>query len=124
LALLSTLSASAATSYARTHVGTPGLAGAAAVHGFTTGFWWAAGIFAVCFVMALVVLPSKAGAHECSLRTALSRGIAYAHHLEAAAQDAAHALRMSAQPLPQADGTPAPDGSPDLPGSPPGHPVG
>ncbi len=124
LALLSTLSASAATDYARTHLGAPGLAGAAAVHGFTTGFWWAAGIFAVGFLMALVVLPSKAGAHECSLRTALSRGIAYAHHLEATAEAAAHALRMSAQPLPQADGTPGPDGSPDLPGTAPGHPVG
>ena len=124
LALLSTLSASAAADYARTHVGAPGLAGAAAVHGFTTGFWWAAGIFAVGFLMALVVLPSKAGAHECSLRTALSRGIAYAHHLEATAQDAAHALRMSAQALPQAGGAPGPDGSPDVPGSPPGQPVG
>jgi EmrB/QacA subfamily drug resistance transporter len=124
LALLSTLSASAAASYARTHIGAPGLAGAAAVHGFTTGFWWAAGIFAVGLLMALVVLPSKAGAHECSLRTALSRGIAYAHHLEASAEAAAHALRMSAQPLPQADGAPGPDSPPDLPGAPPGHPVG
>src|SRR6202034_1926390 len=63
LALLSTVSASAVTDYARTHAGLPGLAGAAAVHGYTTGFWWAAGIFAVGFLMALVVLPSKAGAH-------------------------------------------------------------
>jgi EmrB/QacA subfamily drug resistance transporter len=83
LALLSTLSASAAAHYAGTHIGAPGLAGAAAVHGYTTGFWWAAGIFGIGLLMALVVLPSKAGAHECSLRTALSRGIAYAHHLEA-----------------------------------------
>src|SRR6201996_4455109 len=40
LALLSTLSASAATDYARAHAGVSGLAAAAAVHGYTTGFWW------------------------------------------------------------------------------------
>ena len=36
LALLSTVAASAAADYARTHTGLPGLAGAAAVHGYTT----------------------------------------------------------------------------------------
>jgi EmrB/QacA subfamily drug resistance transporter len=91
LALLSTVSASAVAGYARTHVGQSGLAGIAAVHGFTTGFWWAAGIFAVGLLVALLILPSKAGAHECSLRTALARGVAYAHHLEARAETATHA---------------------------------
>ena len=62
LALLSTVSASAAADYARTHLGLPGLAGAAAVHGYTTGFWWAAGIFATGLVLALVILPWKAEA--------------------------------------------------------------
>jgi hypothetical protein len=114
LALLSTVSASAAAGYARDHVGVPGLAGLAAIHGYATGFWWAAGIFATGLVGALVILPSKAGAHECSVRTALSRGIAYAHHLEAAAEAATHALRMSARPLPQAEGPPDQDGPPDL----------
>ena len=88
LALLSTLSASAATHYARAHIGVPGLVGLATVHGYTTGFWWAAGIFAVGLLVAIVILPSKAGAHECSLRTALARGIAYAHHLEATVEAA------------------------------------
>jgi hypothetical protein len=115
LALLSTLSASAAADYARTHLSQPGLAGTAAIHGYTTGFWCAAGIFAAGLLVALVVLPSKAGAHECSLRTALARGIAYAHHLEATAEAATHALRMGARPLPQAEGTPDRDPSPDLP---------
>ncbi|HEY1715993.1 MAG TPA: MFS transporter [Solirubrobacteraceae bacterium] len=114
LALLSTVSASAAAGYARDHVGVPGLAGLAAIHGYATGFWWAAGIFATGLVGALVILPSKAGAHECSVRTALSRGIAYAHHLEAAAEAATHALRMSARPLPQTEGPPDQDGPPDL----------
>jgi hypothetical protein len=42
------------------------------------------GIFAIGLVLALLILPSKAGAHKCTLRTALARGIAYAHHLDAA----------------------------------------
>jgi EmrB/QacA subfamily drug resistance transporter len=84
LALLSTLSASAAGDYARTHIGQPGLAGAAAIHGYTTAFWWAVGIFVIGLITAIVVLPRKAGAHECTLRAAFARGIAYAHHLDSA----------------------------------------
>ncbi len=106
LALLSTLSASAAADYARTHIGLHDLAGAAAVHGYTTGFWWAAGIFAAGLFLAMLILPSKAGAHECALRTALARGIAYAHHLDAAAGAASRALRMSTRPAPEASGSP------------------
>jgi EmrB/QacA subfamily drug resistance transporter len=85
LALLSTLSASAATDYARAHPRLPGVAAFAVVHGYTTGFSVAAGIFAIGLVLALLILPAKAGAHECTLRTALARGIAYAHHLDAQA---------------------------------------
>jgi EmrB/QacA subfamily drug resistance transporter len=85
LALLSTLSASAATNFAHAHPLLPGVAAAAAVHGYTTGFSVAAGIFALGLVLALLILPSRTGAHACTLRTALGRGIAYAHHLEAAA---------------------------------------
>ncbi len=59
-ALLSTLFASAASSYAASHAPGPGLAQAAAVHGYTTAFWWAAGIFAVGLAVALLVLPSMA----------------------------------------------------------------
>jgi EmrB/QacA subfamily drug resistance transporter len=121
LALLSTLSASAATTYARAHPGLGELS-AATVHGYTTGFWWAAGIFAVGLFVALVILPSKAGAHECSLRTALARGIAYAHHLEATAEAATHALHMSARPLPQAEGPLDRGGSPNPRDAPPGRP--
>jgi EmrB/QacA subfamily drug resistance transporter len=81
LALLSTVSASAAASYARTHTGQPGLASAAAIHGYTTAFWWATAIFAIGLLTTMIVLPSKTGAHACSLRTALARGITYAHHI-------------------------------------------
>ena len=60
-ALLSTLFASAASGYAASHVPGPGLRDAAAIHGYTVAFWWAAGIFAVGLLVALVVLPRRVG---------------------------------------------------------------
>jgi predicted MFS family arabinose efflux permease len=46
VALLSTLSATATTAFVASHGGsTPSTLAAAAVHGYTTAFWWAAGIF-------------------------------------------------------------------------------
>jgi EmrB/QacA subfamily drug resistance transporter len=57
-ALLSTLFASAVTSYASAHRGAPGLTNAASIHGYTTAFWWAAGIFTIGLLVALLVLPS------------------------------------------------------------------
>jgi EmrB/QacA subfamily drug resistance transporter len=84
LALLSTLSASAATDYAKSHPLLHGLAAAAAVHGYTVAFVWAAGIFCLGLILALLILPQKAGLAACSLKAALARGIAYAHHTESA----------------------------------------
>ncbi len=55
-ALLSTLFASAAASYASSHRVLPAVA---MVHGYTTAFWWAAGIFGVGLLVAVVVLPGK-----------------------------------------------------------------
>ena len=60
-ALLSTIFASAAAGYASDHAGAEGLRSAAAVHGYTVAFWWAAGIFALGLLVALVVLPSGTG---------------------------------------------------------------
>ena len=80
LALLSTLSASAAVDFARAHSHRLGLPALAAVHGYTTAFTWAAGIFALGFLLALLILPWKTPRHACSLQTALANGIAYAHH--------------------------------------------
>jgi len=57
--LLSTLFASSAAAFARSHAGTKGVQTAALVHGYTTAFWWAAGIFAVGLIVALVVLPGR-----------------------------------------------------------------
>jgi EmrB/QacA subfamily drug resistance transporter len=58
-ALLSTLFASAAASYATSHAGAPGLSNAAAIHGYTVAFWWAAGIFALGLLSALLILPAR-----------------------------------------------------------------
>ncbi len=58
-ALLSTIFASATAAYASGHVGTPGVMNAASIHGYTTAFAWAAGIFALGLVLALLILPSK-----------------------------------------------------------------
>jgi EmrB/QacA subfamily drug resistance transporter len=82
LSLLSTVSGSAAADYARAHHQVA--EAAAAIHGYTTGFSVAAGFFAAGVVIALLVLPSKAGAHSCTFRMALARGIASAHHLDTA----------------------------------------
>jgi hypothetical protein len=57
-ALLSTLFASAASAYATSHRGAPGLSGAAAIHGYTVAFSWAAGIFGVGLLLALLILPA------------------------------------------------------------------
>jgi EmrB/QacA subfamily drug resistance transporter len=59
-ALLSTLFASSVASYTTAHVGASGLTNAASIHGYTTAFAWAAGIFALGLVLAVIVLPSKA----------------------------------------------------------------
>ena len=59
-ALLSTIFASAARDYLSSHQGAPRqLAAAATVHGYTTAFWWAAGIFAVGFFLTLIIVPTR-----------------------------------------------------------------
>jgi EmrB/QacA subfamily drug resistance transporter len=59
VALLSTLSASAATGFVASHGGpTPSTVAAAAVHGYTTAFSWAAGIFFVGALLSSVLLRS------------------------------------------------------------------
>jgi MFS family permease len=84
LALLSTVSASAAANYAQGHATLPDVAAAAAVHGYTTSFLWAAAIFLLGFLLALLILPAKARPRVCTVRAALARGLAYAHHTEPA----------------------------------------
>jgi EmrB/QacA subfamily drug resistance transporter len=57
-ALLSTVFAAATASYATSHARGSGLANAASIYGYTTAFWWAAAIFGVGLLAALLVLPS------------------------------------------------------------------
>ena len=83
--LLSTIFASAVASYAASHLHTAGLADAAAVHGYTTAFWWSVGIFALGFVLALIILPGRATHRVPTLKAALARhAIGNCHHFEAA----------------------------------------
>jgi EmrB/QacA subfamily drug resistance transporter len=71
--LLSTIFATAVTSYATTHAPSAGLADAAAVHGYTTAFWWSVGIFVVGFVLASVILPSRCENRAPTARAAVAR---------------------------------------------------
>jgi MFS family permease len=73
IALLSTIFASAVASYAASHLHTAGLADAAAVHGYTTAFWWAVGTFALGFLLALLILPGRSRHRQHTLKTALAR---------------------------------------------------
>ena len=59
-ALLSTFSASAASAYLTSHGPSPANIAAAAVHGYTTAFWWAGGFFLIGAVFTSVVLRSGA----------------------------------------------------------------
>jgi EmrB/QacA subfamily drug resistance transporter len=68
-AMLSTIFASAAATFASTHAKTAGLAATAAIHGYTTAFYWAAGVFAVGLLVALLILPSGGGARAAQTET-------------------------------------------------------
>jgi EmrB/QacA subfamily drug resistance transporter len=59
-ALLSTLASGAVTGYVGSQRPNAQLLAEAAVHGYTTAFWWSAGIFAVGAVLCGALLPSKA----------------------------------------------------------------
>ncbi len=64
-ALLSTLAASAATSFAEGRQPSRGLAAEAAVHGYTTAFWWSAGIFVAGALICVALLrPGVAAVGE------------------------------------------------------------
>jgi EmrB/QacA subfamily drug resistance transporter len=61
-ALLSTIFASAAASFASGHARTAGVASAASIHGYTTAFEWAAALFAAGLLVATLVLPRDGAA--------------------------------------------------------------
>ena len=81
--LLSTIFASAVASYAATHLRSAGLADAAAVHGYTTAFWWAVGIFVLGFLLAAAILPGRSDSRVPTVRAALARfAVGNCHHFE------------------------------------------
>jgi hypothetical protein len=57
-AVLSTIFASAVSSYVAGHVRSPSLPAQAAMHGYTTAFWCSAAVFAVGSVICGLVLRS------------------------------------------------------------------
>jgi hypothetical protein len=61
-ALLSTIFATAVSSYASVHQHVAGLAGAASIHGYSTAFEWAAGLFGAGLLVAALVLPTDGAA--------------------------------------------------------------
>src|SRR2546421_7698265 len=92
ISVLSTIFASAVASYTAGHLHSTGLANAAAVHGYTTAFWWGVGIFALGSLLAIVILPSRAKPRVPTVKAALARhSIGNCHHFDAA-DGAPHAL--------------------------------
>ncbi len=73
-ALLSTLAATATTSDLAGRVGDPAALAHAAVHGYTTAFWWAATIFAVGAVLCTALLTSRSREAAVSGELALAHG--------------------------------------------------
>jgi len=81
ISVLSTIFASAVASYTADHLHTAGLANAAAVHGYTTAFWWTVGIFALAFLLAIVILPGPVKLRVPTFKAALARhAIGNCHH--------------------------------------------
>jgi EmrB/QacA subfamily drug resistance transporter len=60
-ALLNTVATTAATSFVAGKAAAPGIAADAAVHGYTTAFWWAAAIFAAGAVLCGLLLHRNPG---------------------------------------------------------------
>ncbi|GHJ36638.1 MFS transporter [Streptomyces sp. TS71-3] len=66
-ALFNTIAATAATDYVKKHVGMPNLPVFAALHSYSTAYWWAAGFFGAGLLLSLIIYragrPLGAGAH-------------------------------------------------------------
>jgi MFS family permease len=71
--LQSTIYASAVARYLTSNPRVPGLLPAAAVHGDTTAFWWAAGVFGLGFLLVMLILPSRCEARSARTVAALAR---------------------------------------------------
>ena len=101
-ALLSTLFASSVASYTASHIHTPGLLDAATIHGYTTAFAVAAGIFGLGLLLALLILPSKAPAG-----VSVPTPAPAADSLPAPVADGVPAAALDGVPAKASDGVPA-----------------
>jgi EmrB/QacA subfamily drug resistance transporter len=63
-ALLNTVASTATTTFLSGKAASPAVAAAAAVHGYTTAFWWTAGIFSLGALITSVLLRSGAQEHD------------------------------------------------------------
>jgi hypothetical protein len=55
------------------------------VHGYTTAFWWAVGIFVLGFLLTIAIFPGRAKPRVPTVKTALARhAICNCHHFDAA----------------------------------------
>jgi EmrB/QacA subfamily drug resistance transporter len=68
-ALLSTIFASTAATYAAAHIHTATFTSAASIQGYTTAFGWAAAIFGLGLLVAVLILPSDGAARARSAQT-------------------------------------------------------
>jgi len=75
-ALLSSFAAAATTSFITSNPHTSQLLGHAAVHGYTTAFWWSAGIFAIGAVACGLLIPTHIAAVEEAEATAPDQVVA------------------------------------------------
>ncbi len=100
--LLSTVFASAVASYIAAHPHATDLAAASAVHGYTTAFWWAVGIFGLGLIVTLVILPPRIRVGAPRLRTALARhAVCNCHHKDSDDEAVADAPPASPTPAPE-----------------------
>jgi MFS family permease len=98
--LLSTIYASAVTSYVISHPHVRDLTHAAAVHGDTRAFWWGAGIFGLGLLLALVLFPARCEGRPASVRAALARYVIGNCHYEEESADRAAVTDGSGSPDP------------------------
>ena len=73
---------------------------AAQVHGDTTAFWWAAGIFGLGAVLALVILPARCEGRATSIRGALARHVIGNCHYDESGDQQGATDRAGSSPAP------------------------
>lgn len=86
--VLSLVFASSVAGYEASHGASKSLAQDAAIHGYAAAFWWAAGLFALGFLVAAFIIPRRTA-------TPASQPAAPQRHAPAFAAEAADAVNDS-----------------------------